>query len=107
MKSTLFGILLLALSMTVTACGPSANNETPAKPAETAPAATPPAASADGSKWTATEGIDAPESVYVDAATGDIYSSQIGGMPDKRDGNGHIAKLSADGKVISASWATG
>jgi sugar lactone lactonase YvrE len=111
MKSTLLGFLLLILSISLNACSPAANNETPAKQAAPAPApgATPasPAAATDAAKWTITDGIDAPESVYVDSETGDIYTSQIGGMPDKKDGNGHIMKLGPDGKVVSASWATG
>jgi len=58
-------------------------------------------------KWTATEGIDTPESVFVDSASGFIFSSQIVGMPGERDGNGRIVKLSSEGKVIDANWVKG
>ena len=54
-----------------------------------------------------TEGVNAPESVYVDTASGFIFVSNIGGMPGDRDGNGNIMKLTPDGKVVSAAWVTG
>ena len=54
-----------------------------------------------------TEGVETPESVYVDSASGSIFVSMIAGMPGDRDGNGRIMKLSPDGKVVSASWVTG
>jgi hypothetical protein len=58
-------------------------------------------------RWTVTEGIAAPESAYFDEASGFIFSSQIDGAPDARDGNGRIVKIGADGKLVSANWATG
>ena len=74
-----------------------------------APAAAPPAPAASPvtAGWKATEGIATPESVYLDEGSGFIFSSQIDGAPDGRDGNGRIAQLSGDGRVISASWVTG
>src|SRR5215467_1561975 len=48
--------------------------------AQTAPPATP--------LWSVTEGLDSPESVYYDAASGFLFSSQIGGDASARDGNG-------------------
>jgi sugar lactone lactonase YvrE len=54
-----------------------------------------------------TDGINAPESVYVDADSGFIFVSDIGGAPDQRDGNGYISKLSSDGSVVSINWVTG
>jgi sugar lactone lactonase YvrE len=71
-----------------------------------APSAATPAAQ-DDAKWAVTDGINAPESVYVDADDGFIFVSDINGAPDQRDGNGYISKLSMDGKVIAAQWATG
>jgi len=103
-SKTLTALLSLFVVVALTAC-----NSAPApaeKPAE--PAAAPPAPpKPDEAKWTATDGISAPESVYIDAASGDIYTSQIEGMPDKKDGMGHISKLSGDGKVTNAMWVTG
>lgn len=81
-----------------------------APPAEsTAPAAAPvPAAPAPVTAgWRVTEGIATPESVYVDEASGFVFTSQMDGAPDARDGNGRIAKLAGDGTVISSSWVTG
>jgi sugar lactone lactonase YvrE len=74
-------------------------------PSETAA----PAASADpsGAKWTITEGIETPESVYYDSASQSLFISQIAGMPNERDGNGRIVKATADGKVVDANWVTG
>ena len=57
--------------------------------------------------WSVTEGIDAPESVYFDADSGFLFSSQIVGNPSAHDGNGRIVKLTIDGKVVDASWAKG
>jgi sugar lactone lactonase YvrE len=57
--------------------------------------------------WSVTEGMDSPESVYYDATSGFLYSSQIGGDAAAKDGNGRIAKLSLDGKVVNANWITG
>ena len=45
----------------------------PEQPAAPAPAPPKP----DEAKWTATDGISAPESVWVDVASGDIYIAAI------------------------------
>ena len=57
--------------------------------------------------WSATEGIDSPESVYYDADSGFVFSSQIVGDASTKDGNGRIVKLTIDGKVVDANWAKG
>jgi sugar lactone lactonase YvrE len=57
--------------------------------------------------WSVSEGMDSPESVYYDAGSGFLYSSQIGGDAAARDGNGRIVKLTLDGKVVSTNWITG
>jgi len=78
----------------------------PAKeePKETAAPAPKPAAA---ELWAVTEGIQTPESAYVDPASGDVYASSIEGMPGEKDGKGHISKISADGKTVNAMWVTG
>jgi sugar lactone lactonase YvrE len=58
-------------------------------------------------KWSVTEGMDSPESVYYDAVSGFVFSSQIGGDAAARDGNGRIVKLTLDGKVVDTKWAKG
>jgi len=58
-------------------------------------------------KWSVTEGMDSPESVYYDAASGFVFSSQIGGDASAKDGNGRIVKLTVDGNVVDRSWAKG
>lgn len=89
-------------------CGGS-NEPAPNTAAEqAAPAAAPAAARvAPKAGWTATEGIATPESVYYDEASGFIFSSQIGGQPTDRDGNGRIVKLNGDGTAVSTSFTSG
>lgn len=58
-------------------------------------------------QWSVTEGIDSPESVYYDAGSGFVFSSQIVGDASAKDGNGRIVKLTIDGKVVDANWAKG
>jgi hypothetical protein len=78
------------------------------QPAQETPAPAPAAAPAPlAAGWTVTDGIATPESVYVDAESGFIFSSQIDGAPDGKDGNGRIVKLGGDGTVIAANWVTG
>lgn len=57
--------------------------------------------------WSVTGGMNAPESAYVDPATGLLFVSQIGGSPVEKDGDGRISKLTVDGKVLAADWVTG
>ncbi len=57
--------------------------------------------------WVATEGMNGPESAYVDLETGLLFVSQVGGGPVDKDGNGRISKLSLDGRVLQADWVKG
>lgn len=58
--------------------------------------------------WEIKEGIKAPESAYLDEASGTLFLSQIGdGGGDGKDGDGWISKLSTDGKVVVNKWVTG
>ena len=66
-----------------------------------------PAKPAAAELWAVAEGIQTPESAYVDPATGDVYASNVAGTPDGKDGMGHISKISADGKTVNAMWITG
>jgi len=93
--------LCVVFAISLTACS--------SEPAKAPEPATPPPPAKPASKelWNVTLGIDAPESTYVDPKTGDIYVSLIGGMPDQKDGNGRIAKISADGRSTNAEWAGG
>jgi len=100
-------IFCVILVMVLSGCGGSpTEKKEPAASATPAPTMASPNAEVPA-KWTATEGIDTPESVFVDSASGFIFSSQIVGMPGERDGNGRIVKLSSDGKVIDANWVKG
>jgi len=58
--------------------------------------------------WEVAEGLEAPESVYLDADSGFLFVSQVGGGgPTGKDGDGRIAKLATDGKVVDGEWITG
>lgn len=93
-------ILGLVLSLVALSAVARAASAAPAAPAAAAPAA-------PKVLWTVTEGVDAPESAYFEPTSGHLFVSLIGGQPDAKDGNGRIARLTADGKVVSMSWATG
>jgi hypothetical protein len=92
-------LLCVVFAFTLCAC-----SSEPAKD-ESAETAAPKPAAAE--LWTVTEGISTPESVYVEPMSGDIYVSNVAGMPDQKDGMGTIAKISADGKTVNATWVTG
>ena len=58
--------------------------------------------------WEIRDGLQAPESVYLDANSGFLFLSQIGdGGGGKKDGDGWISKLTTDGKFIKNKWTTG
>jgi sugar lactone lactonase YvrE len=58
--------------------------------------------------WELTEGVQAPESAYYDAASKSLFLSQIGAGGGKaKDGDGWITKLTLEGKVTTAKWFTG
>lgn len=57
--------------------------------------------------WTTTAAIRTPESVYYDPASGYIFTSQINGDADGRDGIGTIVKLNGDGSVVSPAFVSG
>lgn len=90
-----------ALIVLLAGCGAAPEPEQPATPAATGNAAP------TAPKWEVAEGIEAPESVYVEPGSGTIFVSLIVGMPGDKDGNGRIAKLNPDGTVVSTSWVTG
>jgi sugar lactone lactonase YvrE len=67
----------------------------------------PPAAPAPKALWTVTADMAAPESAYYDAASNSVFVSNINGQILEKDGNGYISRLTPDGKVVNAKWATG
>jgi hypothetical protein len=52
-------------------------------------------------------GLEQPESVVQDPATGAIYVSNIAGAIMQKDGNGFIAKLKPDGSIATRQWVKG
>jgi sugar lactone lactonase YvrE len=53
------------------------------------------------------KGLEQPESVVHDPATGVLYVSNIAGAIMQKDGNGFIAKLRPDGTIIERDWVKG
>lgn len=53
------------------------------------------------------EGLEAPESVALSADGRFFYVSNIKGDGDIKDGDGYIARVSRDGKMLEKTWATG
>ncbi len=96
-------LVLSAVILSLATCGPAPDVEESAV-AEPEPAAT---ASGVSALWEVADGIETPESVYFDADSGFIFTSQIAGDPAERDGNGRIVQLSRSGEVVSDSWVTG
>ncbi|WP_069438204.1 SMP-30/gluconolactonase/LRE family protein [Methyloceanibacter methanicus] len=54
-----------------------------------------------------TQGLQQPESVLFDPERNVLYVSNMVGGPTDKDGNGYIAKLSPDGKILEAEWVKG
>jgi hypothetical protein len=57
--------------------------------------------------WDLKGDFAAPESAYYHAASNSVFVSSINGQILDKDGNGYVSRLSPDGKVVSAKWATG
>ncbi len=53
------------------------------------------------------KGLEQPESVVQDPATGVLYVSNIAGAIMQKDGKGFIAKLKSDGTIIGRDWVKG
>lgn len=52
-------------------------------------------------------GLEKPESTVYDPARGVLYVSNIAGETTARDGNGYIARVDLDGKLLDAAWIDG
>lgn len=98
--TTLFAASLLAVFSL--AC-----SSPPEEPAEPAPSTEAPADGPATPAWFVEEGMAQPESAYLHADSGALFVSLIDGEPGGRDGNGHIARLTPEGEVVDAMWATG
>lgn len=56
--------------------------------------------------WTL-DGLQSPESAQLSADRTLLYVSNIGGEADVRDGDGHISRVSLDGRMLEQRWAVG
>ncbi len=58
-------------------------------------------------KWKTDTLLTTAESVIYDEANDMIYVANINGVPDAKDGNGFISKVTIDGKIAELKWITG
>ncbi len=58
-------------------------------------------------KWQTDTLLTTSESVIYDEANDILYVANINGVPDAKDGNGFISKVSLDGKITDAKWIIG
>ncbi|MEJ1238832.1 ATP/GTP-binding protein [Chryseolinea sp. T2] len=58
-------------------------------------------------KWKTPPNIPVPESVAFEPKGNVLYVACINGKPEEKDGNGTIAKVGVDGKIVAVDWATG
>jgi len=58
-------------------------------------------------RWKTDTLLRVPESVLLDSKNNVLYVSCINGKSGEKDGNGSIAKVTTDGKIITAEWVTG
>lgn len=91
MRLTISG--LLATLMVVAVCGPAQAQAVPG-PVTLTPL------------WTL-DGLQSPESAQLSADGTFLYVSNIGGEGDVRDGDGHISRVSLDGRMLEQRWAVG
>ncbi len=105
-RTHLFSVLTLLGTFSL-ACSPPPSEEGQPTPAPEASAAEALAAEPATPAWFLTEGMAQPESAYLHTESGALFVSLIDGEPGGRDGNGHIARLTPEGEVIDAMWATG
>lgn len=56
--------------------------------------------------WTL-DGLQTPESAYLDAGRDVLYVSNIAGEATAKNGNGHISRVGLDGAMLEAEWVTG
>lgn len=54
--------------------------------------------------WESFTELEVPESVIYDSENNCLYVSCIKGNPSEMDGDGYIAKLSMDGKILKKRW---
>lgn len=57
--------------------------------------------------WTTDTTLNTPESVLYDGQGKVLYVSLIKGDASAKDGEGGVAKVGLDGKIINADWITG
>jgi len=57
--------------------------------------------------WSTDTTLNTPESVLYDDAAKLLYVSLIKGDASAKDGDGGVAKVGLDGKIINANWITG
>jgi sugar lactone lactonase YvrE len=93
-------LFLAGITMAILACQPKKETtETPA--GETAPPVS------LKMLWQTDTLLTTCESVIYDKSNDILYVANINGVPDGKDGNGFISKVTLDGKVAQAQWIKG
>ncbi|MDV3308557.1 MAG: hypothetical protein LOY03_07040 [Cyclobacteriaceae bacterium] len=97
MKNFLF--VLFAMTFLVFSCRNTKKETAEASEEATSPSLT--------QKWETDTLLTTCESVLYDAERNVIYVSNIDGVPDEKDGNGFISRISIDGTITDLKWVTG
>ena len=103
-------ILILFVLLPYIACKPkdTATNEPAEAKPDTIINSIPPDVPGLRHLWDTDKTLTTSESVLYDKNNNLLYVSCINGAPpDKKDGDGFIAKVGLDGKIITPKWATG
>lgn len=58
-------------------------------------------------KWQTDTLLKVPESVLYDGKNKVLYTANIDGQPNDKDGKGSIGRVGLDGKIIEAEWVKG
>jgi len=110
-KYTMKNLFILIIVVGCIACKPKDTTNAPetveAKP-DTTLNSIPPEVPGLRHLWDTDKTLTTSESVLFDKTNNLLYVSCINGAPpDKKDGDGFIAKVGLDGKIITPKWATG
>lgn len=104
-------VMLALLAMAVSACSEKKTTDSSTATdttATTASAAQPETTAPSLEKvWETDTVLTTVESTLYDAKSGMIYTSNIEGGPNEKDGKGSISKLKTDGTIDNVKWVSG
>jgi sugar lactone lactonase YvrE len=91
--------LLILFAVAIAACQPKKETSADMEEVSSTPTLT--------LKWETDTLLTTCESVIYDASNDVLYVANINGVPDDKDGNGFISRVSLDGEVVTPQWVTG